>query len=191
MLSRFPLLAAASALLSLASAAPTVAAGEKLRGVTDPIFHLYLQVGEGTFSSSCLGRNDYFASCIKSLILENIDGTSAVVAAEATAGEFTISESVQETTSSKYLNIQEADTSFKPLAFGAKENFSGWGLEGDTLITTEASEYGRRRFLDILTPFLRGILKGYILGCGDRLTLAGGLSRTQLPRVRDGNSGCV
>ncbi|KAK2764945.1 hypothetical protein FQN54_008644 [Arachnomyces sp. PD_36] len=118
MLSRFTILAAASALLSLASAAPTVAAGEKLRGVTDPIFHLYLQVGE--------------------------DGTSVVVAAEATAGEFTITESVQETTSGKYLNVQEADTSFKPLAFGAQENFSGWGLEGDTLITTDASEYGRQ-----------------------------------------------
>lgn len=83
----------------------------------------------------------------KTLILRKIttDGTSAVVAAEATAGEFTISGSVQETNSSKYLNIQEADTSYKPLAFGANENFTGWDLEGDTLITAEASEYGRRK----------------------------------------------
>jgi hypothetical protein len=75
-----------------------------------------------------------------------VDGTSAVVGAEATAGEFTIGSSVQETASGKYLNIKEGDASYKDLAFGAAENFSGWGLEGDTLITTDASEYGRRKF---------------------------------------------
>ena len=45
---------------------------------------------------------------------------------------------------SQYINIVPASTSYKPLALAATSNTTAWGLEGDTLITTTGSSFGRR-----------------------------------------------
>jgi hypothetical protein len=90
----------------------------QIRGVQDPIYHLYLQSLPG-------------------------DGTP-VMGPEATSEYFTIGETIQSTNTSLYLNIGEASTSYLPLTFDATATTTAWGLEGDTIITTNGSPYGRR-----------------------------------------------
>jgi len=108
-------LAAPQATATTSAAAAT---GSQIRGVSDPIYHLYLQR-----SSS----------------------GAPVLASEDTAGEFVISGSIQDVSSGDYLNINTSDTtSYKSLSFGSTATFTGWGLEGDTIITTTSSSYGRQ-----------------------------------------------
>ncbi|KAH0611403.1 uncharacterized protein H6S33_010668 [Morchella sextelata] len=96
--------------------APT-GTGQLIRGVSTPIYHLYLQSLSGV----------------------------PVMAAEATAERFIISGSIQDTTSGLYLNVDSsATTSYKAISFGATATTTGWGLEGDTIITTNASVFGRQ-----------------------------------------------
>lgn len=62
---------------------------------------------------------------------------------------FDIGTSIRSTNTSAYLNIVagDGDPSYKTLAFAAEgegEQTSGWGLEGDTIITTTGSEWGRQ-----------------------------------------------
>lgn len=66
---------------------------------------------------------------------------------ESAADEFTIGGTIQSKKTSKYLNIQTATTSYKPLAWGATGDTTAWGLEGDTIITVQGSSYGRRKFV--------------------------------------------
>ncbi|KFX93677.1 hypothetical protein V490_04746 [Pseudogymnoascus sp. VKM F-3557] len=123
----FTLLSAAS-LAASAAAVPLDIAGDiverqtkpyQIRGVQDPIFHLYLQSLPG-------------------------DG-SPVMGPEATSEYFTIGDTIQSSNTSLYLNIGEASTSYLPLSFDATATTTAWGLEGDTIITTNGSPYGRRR----------------------------------------------
>ncbi|OBT98597.2 hypothetical protein VE01_03597 [Pseudogymnoascus verrucosus] len=90
----------------------------QIRGVQDPIYHLYLQSLPG-------------------------DGTP-VMGPEATSEYFTIGNTIQSTNTSLYLNIGEASTSYLPLTFDATATTTAWGLEGDTIITTNGSPYGRQ-----------------------------------------------
>ncbi|CAE7025822.1 hypothetical protein PTTW11_03974 [Pyrenophora teres f. teres] len=99
-----------------AAAAATVG---KIRGVRDPIYHLYLQASSKNASTPVLGP-------------------------ESTADEFTIGGTIQSKKTSKYLNIGTASTSYKPLVWGATGQTTAWGLEGDTIITVQGSSYGRR-----------------------------------------------
>ncbi|KAG4428120.1 hypothetical protein IFR05_016399, partial [Cadophora sp. M221] len=64
---------------------------------------------------------------------------------EATSEYFTISTTIQSTNTSLYLNIGDkvSGKSFLPLSFGKVANTTAWGLEGDTVITTTGSGYGR------------------------------------------------
>ncbi|KFY03323.1 hypothetical protein O988_01554 [Pseudogymnoascus sp. VKM F-3808] len=121
----FSLLAVAS-LAASAAAVPLDIAGDiverqtkpyQIRGVQDPIFHLYLQSLPG-------------------------DG-SPVMGPEATSEYFTIGDTIQSSNTSLYLNIGEASTSYLPLSFDATATTTAWGLEGDTIITTNGSPYGR------------------------------------------------
>ncbi|KAI5848669.1 hypothetical protein DFP73DRAFT_337725 [Morchella snyderi] len=98
------------------AASTASAAGQLIRGVSTPIYHLYLQSLAGV----------------------------PVMAAEATALRFIISGSIQDTTSGLYLNADSSTTSYKPISFGATATTTGWGLEGDTIITTNASVFGRQ-----------------------------------------------
>ncbi|KAG9100074.1 hypothetical protein FS749_016343 [Ceratobasidium sp. UAMH 11750] len=94
------------------------ATGTQIRSVQDPIYHLYLQNSGGT----------------------------AVLASEATSGRFVIGGSIALVSSSptQYLNIVSATTSYKPLVFNSTATTTGWGLEGDTIITTNSSPWGRQ-----------------------------------------------
>lgn len=65
---------------------------------------------------------------------------------EAASEYFVIGDTIQSTNTSMYLNIGESTTSYLPLSFGATANTTAWGLEGDTIITTTGSTYGRRKF---------------------------------------------
>ena len=70
---------------------------------------------------------------------------SIVVLGPATTGEtFNIDGSIQSTKTSLYLNIGADTTSYKTLTFDKTATTNAWGLEGDTIITTKASSYGRR-----------------------------------------------
>lgn len=91
----------------------------QIRGVQDPIYHLYLQSLPGNASTPVMGP-------------------------EATSEYFTIGETIQSTNTSLYLNIGEASTSYLPLSLDTTATTTAWGLEGDTIITTTGSSYGRR-----------------------------------------------
>ncbi|KAL9115013.1 MAG: hypothetical protein Q9227_001257 [Pyrenula ochraceoflavens] len=109
---------------SLVAARPSIdsvkrATAYEIRGVTDPIFHLYLQALPGSASKPVLGP-------------------------AASADNYTISNAIRSSTTGRYLNINTAPTSYKPLSFGSTSNTTAWGLEGDTIITTTGSTYGRR-----------------------------------------------
>lgn len=104
----------------------------QIRGVQDPIFHLYLQSLPGNGSPS-----------------------TPVMGPEATSEYFTIGETIQSTNTSLYLNIGEASTSYLPLSFDATATTTAWGLEGDTIITTNGSPYGRRKFFFSFIKFIR------------------------------------
>lgn len=102
---------------STGPAAPA-ASGVQIRGVQDPVFHLYLQNANGT----------------------------AVLGPEASSGRFTIGGSIALNggPAPLYLNVGSESTSYRSLSFGAAPSFAGWGLEGDTIITTTSSTYGRQ-----------------------------------------------
>jgi hypothetical protein len=113
-------------LLALASALPTTTVQEaaskpyQLRGVQAPIFHLYLQS------------------------LPSAKGTP-VMGPEASSEYFNIGSTIQSLNSSLYLNIgPSSGKSYLPLSLDKTSNTTAWGLEGDTVITTTASSYGRR-----------------------------------------------
>ncbi|KAK1633861.1 hypothetical protein CaCOL14_005922 [Colletotrichum acutatum] len=112
---RFVLLAT-----SLASLAGIVLAKpEKIRGVTDPVYHLYLQAYPKDKSIPVLGP-------------------------EASAEFFNIAGTIQSANSSSYLNIGGDATSYKTLQLSNASGTSAWGLEGDTIITTQSSSWGRQ-----------------------------------------------
>ncbi|KAK1491810.1 hypothetical protein CABS01_12134 [Colletotrichum abscissum] len=105
---------------SLASLAGVVLAKpEKIRGVTDPVYHLYLQAYPKDKSIPVLGP-------------------------EASAEFFNIAGTIQSANSSSYLNIGGDATSYKTLSLSNASGTSAWGLEGDTIITTQSSSWGRR-----------------------------------------------
>ncbi|CEL56069.1 hypothetical protein RSOLAG1IB_07522 [Rhizoctonia solani AG-1 IB] len=99
------------------SSAPS-ASGTQIRAVQDPVYHLYLQNSGGT----------------------------PVLASESTSGRFVINGSIALVSGSSklYLNINASTTSYKSLTFGSTASTLNWGLEGDTIITTNASPYGRQ-----------------------------------------------
>jgi hypothetical protein len=93
----------------------------QIRGVTDPIFHLYLQSHPSTPSVPVMGP-------------------------EATGEFFIIGSTIQSANSSLFLNIGTNSASYLPLSLDAAASTTAWGLEGDTIITEGASAYGRRAF---------------------------------------------
>ncbi|KAH7338865.1 hypothetical protein B0J17DRAFT_393438 [Rhizoctonia solani] len=94
------------------------ATGTQIRAVQDPVYHLYLQNAGGI----------------------------PVLASESTSGRFVINGSIALISGSTnlYLNINASNASYKPLTFDPTASTVNWGLEGDTIITTNASPYGRQ-----------------------------------------------
>ncbi|KKA27434.1 hypothetical protein TD95_002018 [Thielaviopsis punctulata] len=114
----FPL----ASLLFLASSA--AAKSYQIRGVTAPVFHLYLQ------STPMTSDNDTLL---------------AVLGPEASGDEFDVGNTIQSTNNSLYLNIEDSSKTYKRVLFGEKATTTGWGLDGDTIITTTNSSYGRQQ----------------------------------------------
>lgn len=104
----------------------------QIRGVSDPIFHLYLQSRPSSPSTPVMGP-------------------------EATGEFFTIGSTIQSQNSSLFLNIGTGTASYLPLSLDATANTTAWGLEGDTIITEGTSSYGRRAFFCLPRPSLRAI----------------------------------
>ncbi|KAF1997725.1 hypothetical protein P154DRAFT_273772 [Amniculicola lignicola CBS 123094] len=114
-----PLLLLVDAALAVPVTAVAAATTGKIRGVRDPIYHLYLQGNP---------KNK----------------TMAVLGPESAAEDFIIGGTIQSKKTSLYLNIQNATTSYKPLVFGEMGSTTAWGLEGDTIITVQGSEFKRQ-----------------------------------------------
>ncbi|KAF2177235.1 hypothetical protein K469DRAFT_604002 [Zopfia rhizophila CBS 207.26] len=91
----------------------------KIRGVQSPVYHLYLQANSKNKTIPVLGP-------------------------EGSAEDFTIGSTIQSKQTSQYLNILTATTSYKPVAFSSTAETTAWGLEGDTIITTTGSSFGRQ-----------------------------------------------
>lgn len=71
-------------------------------------------------------------------------GGTAVIGPEASSGHFTINGSIKLNGANLYLNIASGTTSYRALTFDTTASFTGWALEGDTIITTQSSQYGRQ-----------------------------------------------
>lgn len=108
------------AALSLLATA-VLAKPEQIRGVREPIYHLYLQA-------------------------HPTDPTKVVLGPEASADTFEIGGTIASNTTGLFINIGDDSTSYKTLTFGESGETTAWGLEGDTIITTTGSSYGRRKF---------------------------------------------
>ncbi|CAE6361618.1 unnamed protein product [Rhizoctonia solani] len=117
------------------SSAPS-ATGTQIRAVQDPVYHLYLQNSGGT----------------------------PVLASESTSGRFVINGSIALVSGSTnlYLNINTSTTSYKPLTFAPTASTLNWGLEGDTIITTNASPYGRQLNFLACTTSTTGSYRVYL-----------------------------
>jgi hypothetical protein len=70
--------------------------------------------------------------------------TLAVLGPVATSEYFTVGSTIQSANTSLYLNIGSETTSYKSLTFGTTATTKAWALEGDTIITSQSSSYGRR-----------------------------------------------
>ncbi|KAJ1325292.1 hypothetical protein MN608_10004 [Microdochium nivale] len=107
--------------LALFAAVLGTAAGkpEKIRGVSSPVYHLYLQ--------------EYPK-----------DKSTVVLGPESSAEYFNIGGTIQSANTTMYLNVGSDSTSYKTLTFSKTASTKAWGLEGDTIITTQASPWGRQ-----------------------------------------------
>lgn len=94
---------------------------EQIRGVREPIYHLYLQAHPD-------------------------DPTKVVLGPEASADTFEIGGTIQSASTHLFINVGDDSTSYKTLTFGEEGETTAWGLEGDTIITTTGSSFGRRKF---------------------------------------------
>jgi hypothetical protein len=124
-------------LLAFVSALPTATVPQaatkpyQLRGVQSPIFHLYLQS------------------------LPTAKGTP-VMGPEASGEYFNIGSTIQSVNSSLFLNIgPSSGKSYLQLSLDKTANTTAWGLEGDTVITTASSSYGRRKYIRCWTESMK------------------------------------
>ncbi|CAG7853748.1 SubName: Full=Uncharacterized protein {ECO:0000313/EMBL:CCA68016.1} [Serendipita indica DSM 11827] len=103
---------------STSSSATPTSSGVQIRGVSSPVYHLYLQSLGGV----------------------------PVLGPQSSGGYFTINGSIKLNNASPalYLNIASSSTSYKALTFSTSPTFTGWGLEGDTIVTVTGSLYGRQ-----------------------------------------------
>ncbi|KAG8954284.1 hypothetical protein FRC04_000509 [Tulasnella sp. 424] len=69
---------------------------------------------------------------------------TAVIGPESSGGLFTINGSIKLNGPNLYLNIANSTTSYHALTFDSTATFTGWALEGDTIITAQSSQYGRQ-----------------------------------------------
>lgn len=121
----------------------------KIRGVREPIYHLYLQSNPKNCKSTPPHHITFPTTRPKLTNTYAVTASIPVLGPEANADEFTIGGTIQSKKTSLYLNIDTATTSYKPVSWGASGSTTAWGLEGDTIITVQGSSYGRREFFPI------------------------------------------
>ncbi|KIJ67933.1 carbohydrate-binding module family 1 protein [Hydnomerulius pinastri MD-312] len=86
--------------------------GSQIRADQDPVYHYYLQNQNGVPVLGPEASSGYF-TIGSTISINNADGTKL------------------------YFNVNETvSTSYKPLTFDAAATTTDWGLEGDTIITT-------------------------------------------------------
>ncbi|RDL35302.1 Uncharacterized protein BP5553_07233 [Venustampulla echinocandica] len=105
----------------------------QLRGVQAPIFHLYLQSLPSNQSEPVMGpeaTSEYLYA-----VPFNIPPSNHTL--------YDIGTTIQSTNTSMYLNIGTSSASYKPLFFDKTSSTTAWALEGDTIITSQGSSYGR------------------------------------------------
>ncbi|KAI0479139.1 hypothetical protein GGR56DRAFT_633592 [Xylariaceae sp. FL0804] len=114
-------LLAPSGLLAAFAAVAVVAKPEQIRTDQDPVYHYYLQAYPQ-------------------------DPSVPVMGPVGSSEYFNISGSIQSTNTSSYLNIMGAvgGASYLTLAFNKTATTTAWALEGDTIITSTSSSYGRQ-----------------------------------------------
>lgn len=100
-------------------------------------------------------RHKYIILISKAYINLLPTASKPVLGPEASAETYLIDSTIQSTNTSAYLNINDADTSYKLLSLGETSNTTAWGLEGDTIVTTEGSVYGRRELRFVLSSELK------------------------------------
>ncbi|PIL36209.1 hypothetical protein GSI_01870 [Ganoderma sinense ZZ0214-1] len=106
--------------------------GSQIRAVEAPVYHFYLQNNGATSalrdSLSLVGAGPWAA-------------WDTVLGPEASSGYFAIGSAISLSGaegSTLYLNLNSsAATSYKPLTLDAVATTTDWGLEGDTIITTD------------------------------------------------------
>ncbi|ETS78982.1 hypothetical protein PFICI_08835 [Pestalotiopsis fici W106-1] len=63
---------------------------------------------------------------------------------EPSSEYFDIAGTIASTNTTRYFNIGSDSTSYKTLTLDETANTTAWGLEGDTIITTTGSTWGRQ-----------------------------------------------
>jgi hypothetical protein len=74
--------------------------------------------------------------------------TMVVLGPEASSEYFDISGTILSSNTSAYLNVGNSSNSYLPLSFGSTASTTAWALEGDTIITSTSSTWGRRECCD-------------------------------------------
>jgi hypothetical protein len=69
---------------------------------------------------------------------------------ESSSEYFDVNGTIESTNTTRYLNVGSDSTSYKTLTLAETANTTAWGLEGDTIITTTGSTWGRREFFLLL-----------------------------------------
>ncbi|KAI4870588.1 hypothetical protein F4820DRAFT_218291 [Hypoxylon rubiginosum] len=105
--------------ISAAALPAALAKPEQIRAVQSPIFHYYLQAYPQ-------------------------DPTIPVMGPEASSEYFNIAGTIQSANTSAFLNIGGESTSYKTLTFADAGATDAWALEGDTIITSTGSSFGRQ-----------------------------------------------
>ncbi|KAI1800153.1 hypothetical protein F4811DRAFT_557102 [Daldinia bambusicola] len=111
-------------LLAAAGIAAVLAKPEQVRAVQSPIFHYYLQAYPEDPSTRA--------------------ASIPVMGPEHSSEYFSIGGWMQSVNTSLFLNIGNDKTSYKTLTFAEATVTDAWGLEGDTIITSQGSNYGRQ-----------------------------------------------
>ncbi|KAF2995927.1 hypothetical protein E8E14_004162 [Neopestalotiopsis sp. 37M] len=65
---------------------------------------------------------------------------------ESSSEYFDVNGTIESTNTTRYLNVGSDSTSYKTLTLDEAANTTAWGLEGDTIITTTGSTWGRPQF---------------------------------------------
>lgn len=65
---------------------------------------------------------------------------------ESSSEYFDVNGTIESVNTTRYLNIGSDTTSYKTVTFGNSSSTTAWALEGDTIITSAGSTWGRRKF---------------------------------------------